>query len=71
MERKTFKWNNRQRTRRCLICGAEFTTIFARQKFCGSPECAKKRLAVKNERRKGRRHLLASLGFPIHSKGNK
>lgn len=68
---KNYRFVQRTRTVRCRICGAEVETVSARRRYCDSPECVAKRLQIKSERRKRRRHLLASLGFPIHAKGNK
>lgn len=68
---KKFEWQKRRRVFNCRICGRKVETDSIRKKYCDSPECRAKRLAVKNERRKARRHYLSSLGFPVHTKGNK
>lgn len=71
VSRKPSGWHKRPRLFACRLCGAVVETTASRKRYCDSPECVARRLAIKNERRKIRRHLLSSYGFPVHTKGNK
>ena len=46
--RHIYEWANRTYTRRCRICGKEFTCHSARRRYCGSAECEAARVERRN-----------------------
>lgn len=38
----------KEHIRKCLSCGEEFKTYYTKKVYCGSPECAKERIRIKN-----------------------
>lgn len=49
MQSYGFPVRRKKRTHKCIYCGKEFETIFARKKCCDSPECKiKQQLSYKS-----------------------
>jgi very-short-patch-repair endonuclease len=62
-DRKRSRQNNnyKEYERKCLSCGKKFETHYKRKKYCGSKECDRHRISIKNKRT----HLKRDKGYMV------